>query len=716
MSGPGPIFQSEKEAIVENPLVSATLVSNPIAVGGYSQVALLFSVQNYAGLSNLDVVVEESFDGQEWYRSEDYTASWTKAIIASERWVWNRSVNSLWIRITVATTAASGEDFRLDVYKSAGAMAGSSNGGAPPVPGSLTIQDEGGTICTNVTTINYVGSDVLAVCDSPGVVNVYIPPPAYDSHWNTDDGANGGQWVSESISRHNAHISDPNAQGNPFNTAGWEDTVRQACLQNTMTFTTPSTTTGFGGDSIAQVTVYDADGSILDAFSTANLTADGSYGAGRYTVSITGYAVDGPRFKAHMSISVDVAGVLADAGLLSGRIHVVAIHKTDSGTDDGNNYAYVQNDVFLDDNSATPQINGTVTISETVGNVLTKHLSGLEYYILNSLFTAGVTDIDNLNKDTSRVDGNLLLYAPAYGLPNLSHSPHGTGAANFIGWTNLYSQQDVDYQITSWAITDTNFRYVGDGAVDQSRPQDTWGQGVLKSSAADEILVDTYPVNSQDLVELFDDEARRQDSGFNGGNFSGNWDSTQSLNAGEAMVFNGQIMHPDAATLFSTSGLVNLDWSTYMPNLNGPNPDYTPLAAQTQVEYNRTFRDSSVNGGPLTGQSRSSGQFVFTGTFVNDAAQDLANSEIEIYLYKMAGIGNTGAPPANTTPLLMHGAFYNFAIFDDGNTNGQVRQATSSGNVIDFTFGGYNMEDGIFTKIVIKNKNIRIDSIHLTLN
>ena len=583
--------------------------------------------------------------------------------------------------------------------------------------GSLTIQDEGVTLCSDVTTINYVGTDVLADCVAPGVVNVYIPTPEFDSHWNTSDGANGNQSVSESISRRNVHISDPNSQGNPFNTAGWEDQVHEATLADTVTFTTPGTTTGFGGDSVAVITVYDADGTtVLETHTTAALVGNGNYGAGNIDVTITGYTTDGPRFKAHMSISVDIESIVTGHGLLSGRCHVVATHITDSTTDNGNSYTYVQPDVFWDDNSTTPDITGTITMGETPGHVQSKHLSGLEYYILGSQFTVGVHDIDDLNKDTSRVDGNLHIVGSNFGLPTLDESPHGAGAANFSNWTNLYSNVDADYDWSAWMITAVNYRYVGANASISARPLDPWNGGITRFSPQQAVLVDTWGIRSTDLEEYFDDEARRQDSTFNSGSFTGNWVSTASLSAGEAIVFNSQIMHPGATTLFSTTDVVNTDWTSYEPNEGGANPDYTPLASQSEVRYYRTFRDSLVNGGPLSGLSRSSGRIVFSGTFITDAATDLQNEDIQIFIYKVSGMGNTGAPPGNTTPLLLHSDFYNFATFDDGVTDGHCRQATSSGNSIDFTFGGYNMEDGIYVEVRILDDFIKIDSMVLSFS
>jgi len=715
MSVYGPIEQ-KVERIIEAQNVSSLTLENsePINVSGFSQISLMISVSNYGGLSSMIADVYESTDGLIWFKSEDINSHWTKALSGSENWTWARQINSVYLKVVLTLSGAAGENIFCDLYLMS-SQAGSSSGGTPPTPGTLEILDEGGLICSNVTTLNFIGTDVLSQCASPGIVNVYIPPPAFDSHWNTDDGANGAQWTSESISRLIAHISDPIAQGNPFNTSGWEDTVQQATLQGLMTFTTPSTTTGFGGDSTAHVVVYDANGTnILEELTTAPITADGSYGSGNIQVTISSYAADGPRFKAQMSVVVDVAGVLASNSLLSGRIHVVVVHITDTNTDTGTGYAFVQTDVFLDNNPNTPQINGNTSIVETPASVLSKHLSGLEYYILGSRFTVGVIDIDNLNRDTSRVDSNLNIIGINYGLPALHESMHGSGAANFSNWSNLYNDIDANYNWDAWAITQGNFRYVGDAASIDANPADTWGNGAVDSSPGAFILVDTWGIRSTDKEEYFDDEARRQDEFFNAGTFPGNWNSMNSLVLNEAMVFNSQIMHPDAATLFSSSNAVNLDWSSYQPDEGGPNPDYSPLASQGDVNYYRTLRDSTVNGGPLSGISRTSGRLIFSGNFMSDATIDLTNGNLEIFIYKVSGMGNVGPTPGNTTPLLLHGGNYNFATFDDGVTDGHCRQATSSGQIVDFTFGGFNMEDGIYIHVKINNKIIRIDSMIVT--
>jgi hypothetical protein len=579
---------------------------------------------------------------------------------------------------------------------------GYGGGGTP-----LQIKDEGILIDANVNCINFIGTDVFAESTTAGEVNVYIPPNLFLSHWNTSDGTNGDQSVAETLSRSTTRISTPNGgEGIPFNTNGWAATNQSTTISTTPVFTTPGDTTGFGGDSTITVNVYDADGvSILETFTTASLTANGVYssGSGNISVTITNYGTDTIRFKANASVSVNAGQVLSDNGLSGGRYHVEVIHTTDSTTDGTGPYSYIGTDVFLDNNPTTPSITGTVSISETVGNVLTKHISGIEYYILGSDFTVDVTDIDQLNRNTIRTSQNLQIEGSDYGLSTLEHSPFGLGSSNFSNWTNNNNVDGVDYQITDWEITSSNFRFVGNTANTSSTPRDPWGSGSSVNSSNASILVDTYGTTSSALSEFFDDEARRED-----GYFTSSWDSTVSLSSGDAIVFNGQLMAPDQTTFVGESSASNANWTTFKPDLGGSNPDYTSLGVP--VNYYRTFNGSvgSTTGFTMT----------FSGTFNGaDALTDLVNEDLQVFVYKIAGLGNVGPPPGNTTPLLLHGSAYNFATFDDGVTDGYIRiSASPNNNTINATFGGFSASNGIYCHIRINNSNIKLSSVAITYN
>ena len=571
---------------------------------------------------------------------------------------------------------------------------------------ALTVQDEGVTVDSNVTILNFIGADVQALSGGSGIVSIYIPPPAFASHWNTTDGTTAGT-VSESISRSTARISTPTSEANPFSTGGWADSNQSASLNTTVTFTTVTgqAVTGFGGNASFTVTVYDANGSsVLETYTTPSLTGNGTNtsGSGFIAVTLSSYAADTTRFKAVPSITVQINNILTANSRSGGRYHVLCTMTADTGTDSGT-YPYSQTAVFLDTNPTTPSIGGTTTVTETGGSVTTKHLSGVEYYTTGSRFTINVTDIDQLNRNTARTSNNLSITATNYGISTLNQSPFGTGSSNFSGYTNGYNQDNVVYQNTSASISSSNFRYRGTGASVSATSRDSWASGSTVSSSNSSILVDTYGTTSTDLAESFDDENRRQTSNYNTGNTAGNWTSTNALSSGEALVMGGQLLVPNQSTL--TTGGSNSNWSSYTPAVGGANPNYSALGAP--ASYYRTIVDS-------TGLNRASFTIVFTGSFVSNATTDLLNQHIKIFIRRRAS-ANGGNSGYNTAyPLLVHGALYNFASFDDGVTNGQIREASSSGNTVNCTFGGFTCETGFFIEIQIVNTAIKLNNFSIT--
>lgn len=584
---------------------------------------------------------------------------------------------------------------------------GGSGGGGGVGDGYIIVKDEGSLVSSQIRTLNFIGAQVVALNGSSNTANIYIPPPTYVSHWNTSDGTNGNQAVTESITRVTARISTPNGgEGSPFKVGAWGNTDNPATNVGSVTFTTPSLTTGFGGDSNVQVFVYDADGTtILDSFTTPAIIADGIYPSlsTNITVTITGFATDALRFKAKATITVNVDALLPNGG----KYNIDIIHNTDTASDGTGPYVYNQPAIFYDKNSTTPTIGGPVLISETAGNVVTKYISGLKYYTTGSQFTVSVADIDQLNKDTARATGLLSLTGTEYALATLDHSPFGTGSGSFTGWTSLDNIDDVSYLKTDWAISVANHRYSASTGNISVVAKDPWNSSSTVNTAASAILVDTYTSASTAVFEDFKGESYRQDSNFNNGNPVGNWDSSMSLANNEAMVYGDRLIPANQAQLIRSDGplSLNTNWSAYSP---ASNPDYSSLVA-LPAKYYRTFTTSSTNIVSFT--------MVFSGTFAGgNALADLISGDLQINIWKVAGIGYSGPPSVNTHPLSMHGAEYNNATFDDGYSNGQIRLNSSSSNTIQATFGGFNASTGIHVEVIINNAAIKIDSIAVTFN
>lgn len=611
--------------------------------------------------------------------------------------------------------------------------------------GYIAVEDESVSVSSQVRTLNFIGADVQAIDAGSYKVNVFIPPPSYESHWNTTDGTTTGTVSESGFSRTTTRISTPTVEGTPFYTGGWAGTNQSTtATHGTATFTSSQDTIGFGGDSTMTVTVYNGDGSVNQTYTTPALTGIAAHSSGNITVTITGYAASGLKYKAKASVAVNTLAAFPNGG----RYHVVVSHTTDTTTDGGGTYTYTQSDVFIDTNPTTPTIiDGYVAIAETAGSVLTKHLSGIEYYILGSQFTADVVDIDDMNENTQRISSQFALQVEAldYGLSTLQHHPAGTGSGNFSGWTNAYDQDNVDYQVTNWTITDTNYRFRGDTANASAYPRDPWGSGSTVYSSNASILIDTYTDSSSNANENFNSEVRRHEDGYflsqNGlygddGYVTGNWDETSTLVAGEALVMGGQLMVPNQSTLAGDASTANADWTTYEPSLGGANPDYSSLTVP--VSYYRTFIDTNYTDpvyATITGFT-----MTFTGTFASGyAAQDLTNGDLEVKVWKIIttvaandGTLHQGPPEHLTTPnnhpLSLDGSLYNFGTFNDYNSynvgtmspetpDGQIRTtASNTTNAIQATFGGYQALLGIHVQITINDPAIKISNVSVSFD
>lgn len=580
--------------------------------------------------------------------------------------------------------------------------------------GTITVKDEG-VVLGQIDCLNFVGVDVEAVLTGATEATVYVPPISVASHWNTSDGV-GDRTVVESVTRTSVWIPDPNpAEGNPFATGGWAQSVQDGSLDTVVAFGTGGAVRGFSppapapGDSTMLVEVIDADGvTVLDSYTTPVLNGNALHISGAISVDISGYVLNGTQYEAVMVVTVDVGAVLTAAGRSGGRYFVRTVHTVDTLTDDiGGTFGYTQPDIFLDSNPTTPSISG-VGITETGGAIVTKHLSGIEYYDLTSQFTVTATDLDQHNRNTARVDASLLLRGSEYGLPDIDASPLPGGVLNgdFAGWTTANDVDNVNFSHDAWAITAADYRYIGPTANTSAQPRDPWNAGAQRVSANASVLVDTYAQASTDTFEDFDDEAYREGATFPG---VGTWNSTLSLGAGEGLVFGSELMAPNQSTFIRSDGpnTPNADWTTYKPDTGGANPNYAALGVPV-VFYRRW-----INLPALIPSFRMD----FTGTFAaGDALADLVAGNLEIEVYRIGGLGNVGPPPGNTTPLRVHRSF-NFATYDDGATvaGSGIRESSSSGNQINCTFGtGTPADGGMYTCIRILNTSTKIDSINVT--
>ena len=630
----------------------------------------------------------------------------------------------------------------------------------------IHIKDEGVDVGT-YPTINFIGDDVLAQdSGTPGQVNVFVPSPTFASHFNTTDGTTDGT-VSEALndgtggyfSRSSVRISSPTTEGSPFKTGGGSNTLWAGTNQDSypdvlstrgsVIFETAEQITGFSGsssgDCTVTVNVYDADGvTVLYTWTTPVIYANGTYELlydTRVIVFVTNYTTDSSKYKANLKVEVQPKTIFNDNGLDGGRYHVEIIMNTDTATDGGGTYTYTQDDIFFDTDQSDPSINGSASIVEstTPANILTKHLSGIEYYILNSEFEVDVTDIDDLNQNTqgraSSASWNFRLTAPDYGLPTLQLTAWNPSVGTMVGWTNQYDVQDVDYDYDSWAINNTNYRFRASSANGSAQVYDPWDTGNSINTPNSSVLIDTYPTtgNSNTLRERFDDEEFRLTRGASSYT---TWDSTISLGTGisnqtgtgtfdDAMVIGSNIVKA-AIQSFSdlgdspTYGTSIADFSPYKPDKNGTNPNYTGY--NNTATYHRLFETTTNPTKPIT-----SFELTFTGDFSNvggDAFNALANNNMRIYIRKAAATSSSNVGH-NAVPHSLHGTSYNFANYQDpptgvdaGDGSAQCRTGSNTGNTIQGTFGGSNALQGFYVEVQLVNSYalFRIDQIVCTLN
>ena len=645
---------------------------------------------------------------------------------------------------------------------------GSSAGG-----GTIIVLDEGTQVgATGYSTFNFVGDQVLAEdSGTPGQVNIYIPTPTFLPYFNQTN-PQGDATVDANLYPFNntPRISKPTTEGNPFKTGGgsnalWAAQSNKAAYTSgngSISYATVGQCTGFSadatGDAKIVVTMYDADGTTaLETFDTYSVNAiyqnqTFNSPSGDISVTISGYAADLPtKFKASVSVTIVAGDILTTAGLDGGRYHVEITMTTDTSTDGTGSYSYFgpngnsstsyngeTNDVFFDTNPSTPAINGSTQIieSSTPGNILTKHLSGVEYYILSSQFEATTTDIDNFNANTQGRSGdsvwNFRAIGTDYGLPTQQLTAWSNAEFTGTNWPDFYNSSDVVWDKNNWAINDSNYRFRNTDGIITSRVSDPWTVTAdTESSTGASILVDTYSTsgNSNQLRERFDDEQYRLErtgsytafvptATLTGSGLANQTGSSSPFC--QACTVGSNIVRPDkffkdngdSPSYASLTGAL----TTYKPDKNGSNPDYTGASYQVTSTYHRLFHTTGSTVLPLA-----SFEFTFSGDPVGASFyEDLVNENIKVYIRKeneAAGAGNIGY---SAVPLSLHGSAPFTTILDPPSgvdTASAACRTTVSGpnNTIAGTFGGFNATEGFYMELQIVNAAVRIDQIIIKL-
>lgn len=452
---------------------------------------------------------------------------------------------------------------RLDILDINDCCKGGGGGGG----NAIIIQNQGVTITSQASTINFEGVGVDAEITGPGVVTVFIPPPLFVSHFNTADGTDNATvtpWTTAS-----RHVSNPTSEGVPFKLGSFAAGSLQPTLKDgVLTFSPISFFSIFNTATVLTVSVLDADGTTVLATNTQTLTGNLSATVQNVGITITNFSADTSKFKADLAISINVGTILPNGGHFS----ISMVHNDAS---DGT-FTFAQSDIFRDPNNVQAVIfnspAGTgVTIAQNVPVI--KRLSGAYFYKEGSTFTLSIPRIDELN-NISYPTTQVIVDGSLYGLPTLN-----LAGGSLTGWTNAFNNTLASYSLTSWTISTLNFFSLTTTAHVAATPQD-WGAQTTVNSNNTGVAIDTFQADATDTLEDFRDESRRILT-----DLVTAWDSTQDLSSYDGgtglQIYDSRLNYPQ------------INFTAYNPS-SGSQPDYSALAGD-RVFY-RIFRDLTGGG------------------------------------------------------------------------------------------------------------------------
>lgn len=524
--------------------------------------------------------------------------------------------------------------------------------------GTITVQDEGIDVLTGVHTLNFIGVDVIALdSGDPGKANIYIPAIEFVSDFNTSNGSNN--CVVSPATTYNRMVANPGtfdigtwAAGTSHastNQTSWSfDTVNNCSFEDETTTIDVLVTGGsdnFGAPIAQHSTV---------ALTTLNTPFDQTVDNIRIRVDDSGGAMsnDYGKFKARIRVDIDFNAIIGDSGRFSVRI----VHNNPGAA------LFQQGPVFYDaqetrEPTQDPFIGDSVTIAETAGNVITRFISGVEYYDLGSEFTVDIGDIDWLNSDSWPTTNVLRLLGPAYGLPDI-YVPQADPRLVAGGWNTDWNDVNTTFQEDAWAITTLNYYYLGLTAAVEARTIDTWIAGAISSDSSPNaaVAIETHVTSNTRLYEDFYAESWRCALT---GNFDlpaqRGWTSNSDIGSGDACLWNGR------------AGRRPFDYTPYSPNASSQ-PDYSSSQDPT-VYLIREFQHD--------GTASSNGRLNISGSYTS----------LEMKLAKAWD----GTVTGGTVWVDLLSA-YNFAQWNNGNPlAGTGGQTASGAGYIDFTFGSLNI-------------------------
>lgn len=477
--------------------------------------------------------------------------------------------------------------------------------------GAITIEDEGTLVLSGATILNFIGTDVRAQSALSGTtrrVNIYIPPPAYASHFNTSDGVASA--TVSNVSTTTRYIALPDSPGSPYDIGSWSggethDTIRNS---TSLSYSPANEFSIYDLTTTFEVTVYGADGTTPLATYTVPLTGNNTFSSSNITITISNFVADADRYKSDITVDIAIGSIITQGG----RFSVELIHNNST---DGT-YTFTQNNVFRDSETLTAGITGTLTVVPQVPVI--KQISGVYFYTLNSEWHVNLPNINNLNSRSYPTSQQLRIVDNDLIFSNTILNVHGEGGSydTFVGgtWTQQHDTTGAEYDKLDWTtnqINQTNWNH-GTGSIDTPQATATvydWTSIASVNSSTYNYLFDTFQDASDRNSEMFRTETNATHPRLES-DLSTPWDNTAKLptvDGGTGLqILADRLVYPQ------------YDFQPLNPNSGSTQPNYTGLSGDRFY-----FRDFETNGSNV-----SNGVIQFSDHNLTEA--DLANIEFEI--------------------------------------------------------------------------------------
>ena len=532
--------------------------------------------------------------------------------------------------------------------------------------GTLEVQDEGATIESAATVLNFIGADVVAMGGGGNKVNIYIPSVTFVSNFNTTNGSNN--CLVNDILTVDRHISAPTTEGNPFEIGNWTSgTIHSVTNREVLTYSTNNACSFVDDSTTIEATIYGADGlTVLATHVTNAISGDMDVVNDNIRIKISTFGMDLSKYRGIVDVEFNIGAIISSGG----RFSIEIIHH--NGVD--GDFTKVQNDVFYDAETYLPILSG-VNISETAGASVIVQKSGVYEYGLGSQFSVAVSDIDYINSN-SYPTNFINISGFEYGLPTLEIE-----GFELMDWNDNYNNKNASYLKDDWEITVNNYFTKTNTASISARTVD-WINGNWIESVNENIIVDTYLDSSDRIYEDFTGEENRLKS-----DLITHWDSTESL----LTVDGGNgLQVGDGSFLFYPS----IDYAVYNPMKNNQ-PSYS-TATGDRFYFRRMWHNNV---------SHSNGLFHILGVTENN----ISNNEIIIEI-SLDGVN-------------WYNCNEDYAGGSLSNGNGcRINSGTKIMPNLEFTLGTGGFTDvstgggwGIYIKIKIKEtSSVRLDLIEIT--